>query len=842
MAEISLDLDTNIRDLEDSNRTTTKSDSQKHTQASTSKSPKSVVVRISKEKLEKPSCSDEKAKASTSKNSSNSKSTSTTTVSSQKKKELLKKAQQVKEKLAKEKEKEKSLAPKSKPELAEKGKEPPIVPEPHPVPENFNIPRISQAEPPTPRSSSPSRGRDVNRGSPRRSRSPRASARGEGRGSSRSARSRSPRRSHSRSASRRRSRSPYYRRRRSPSRSRSRENFRPYYNRSPRRRSPSPFVRRRFSPPRVYRPRDRSVSRSPTRYGPPRWQRGDDRFSGPRDDGFLRGPPPRGGFNQPWGRGFHHPPEFSQGFSRGQSDFQGFSEHSEQWGLTPIPPSSQSIPVVRDQMPASNTQMLPLPPDVMTGNSAQQSMIDSLKEELKGLSKTMLSFTSQMGKATQSTPDVDKSADLPPPTDSTFTRPADVPVVQPVAPPSSDVSSLDTSVGSRSTNKMVSRPQVEDEEMDLSSESEGESSEGDSSSEDSDEDSDEDSMVKTVDGFLDWPSLTQLITEKFSDRISPEEANATVARIDNLGGLVEKKETERVRLPMFPAIKEELVLFSKDIRCPASKAKARRDTNPLGRGVFPEAQKGLSVQAMSEDLRFNQPAQIDAGIERLLPPKKSTFNVQGRFSDENLRKMERDLRVNLSSLSYSLWSLDYATQTLSQMEEKEKKKKRKAALIPCISACRHSLSFLTTVVDRSALALATTILARRDSYLSQVDNLLPEEDHVMLRSSSFLDTSLFAGSTSDLVPKLEGLRRESQSRESVDVLTSLAKKGVSGSSSQKTTAGSGFTKKKSKKHSKKKGSKKAAATSGTVTTTSDQPATGGIKRTFRNKGKKSTKK
>ena len=839
MAEISLDSDTHIKDMDDSNSHSQKPDSQK-TVASTSssKTPRSVIVKISKEKLEK-SSSDEKSKATTSKNSSStSKSSSSSTVSTQKKKELLKKAQQVKERLAKEKEKNSTV---SKSDVPEKAKEPPVVPQPLPVPENYNIPRReSQTESSTPKSRSPSvRHRDDARASPRRSRSPRVQSRGNDRGSSRSARSRSPRRSRTRSASRRRSRSPYYRRRRSPSRSRSRE-FRPYFARSPRRRSPSPYVRRRFSPPRIYRPRDRSCSRSPGRYGPPRWQRGEDRFSGPREDGFARGPPPRPDFHPPWERGVpSQPPGVSHGFSRGQSDFTGFSDHSEQWGMPPNRPPQNSN-IHREQLPPSTTPMLAIPPEMIASNTAQQSMIDSLKEELKGLSQTMLSFTSQMGKSTQSVPDVSKTPAISSQKEIVHSSPGTTTVVQPAATPIPDIVSTDLNVSSRSTDKTASCVQPETDEMEVSSESGGESSDGeDSSSEESGEDSDDNTSVIKKEGFLEWTALNSLIVEKFQDRINPEESNVPAARIDNLGGLTERKETERIRLPMFPPIKDELFKLSVAIRNPPSKARARRDSLPLGRGVFPEAEKGLPIQALSEDLRFNQPAQLDAGIERLLPPKKSSFNVQGRFSDENLRKMERDLRVNLSSLSYALWSLDYTTQSLCQMRDASQ---NKDTLVPCISACKHALSFLTSVVDRSATTLATTVLARRDSYLSQMDPLLPEEDHITLRASSFLDTSLFAGNTCDLVPKLDNLRRESQSRESVDVLTSLAKKGVQGSTSQKSTAGSGFSKKKSKKHSKKKGSKKSGTSTAVVTTTTDQPASGGIQRTFRNKGKKSSKK
>ena len=151
---------------------------------------------------------------------------------------------------------------------------------------------------------------------------------------------------------------------------------------------------------------------------------------------------------------------------------------------------------------------------------------------------------------------------------------------------------------------------------------------------------------------------------------------------------------------------------------------------------------------------------------------------------------------------------------------------------------------MTTVVDRSSTALATSVLLRRDSYLSQMDTLLPEEDQVRLRASSFLDTKLFAGNISDIIPRVEDLRKESHNRESVDALTSLAKKGVETSATKSGTSGytANFSKKKSKKSSKKKSGKKNFTPSGTAKTSSEPSGTGAITRTFRNKSKKSGQK
>ena len=84
------------------------------------------------------------------------------------------------------------------------------------------------------------------------------------------------------------------------------------------------------------------------------------------------------------------------------------------------------------------------------------------------------------------------------------------------------------------------------------------------------------------------------------------------------------------------------------------KAKSNKDSKPLRKGCFPASERGLPVQALLGMLSFNHTAQVEPEIEKLLPGNKSSFNLQGRLSEENMRSLERDLRINLSSLSYVL--------------------------------------------------------------------------------------------------------------------------------------------------------------------------------------------
>ena len=494
-----------------------------------------------------------------------------------------------------------------------------------------------------------------------------------------------------------------------------------------------------------------------------------------------------------------------------------------------LPDRPQDLPVSR----------LALPPDPPVPST--QTDIDTLKEEIKGLSATMLALTSRMTNSTQPNPAT--STVVPP------QRVDDIPrqpptTVLPVNTQLVNTVQVEEQDRIKVTRQSSSKVPQDPEEMEVSSD---ESEEQSSVENQSDAESIADSEgatppMKSVEGVLDWTSMVSLILKKFQDRIPPEETSSNVSRIGNLGGMVEKKDEGRSKLPMYHPIREELTIFSTDICNPPSKLKAKRDSKPLGRGYFPESQKGLPVQALSGDLRFNHAAQVDTNVEKLLPQKKNTYSIQGRLSEENLRVMERNLRVSLSSLSYVLWNLDFATHSLSEISEDCDERD---LFNPIISACKHAMSFLSTVVDRSATSLASTVLLRRDSYLAQMDSLLPEEDQVKLRSASFLDTKLFAGNLTEIIPKLEELRKDSHSRESVEALASLAKKGVESSSSKSTSnvASSSSKKKNSKKFTKKKFSKKnAGQTSGNSTKTSSDQNGANITRTFHNKGKKSGSK
>ena len=491
----------------------------------------------------------------------------------------------------------------------------------------------------------------------------------------------------------------------------------------------------------------------------------------------------------------------------------------------------------QDRRPDPPAPVLAMPADTVIPESTTQSSINSLQENIRGLSETVMALASKMNDSTQ--------ASTSKRTDESTQNIVSTPVAtkNTVLPVSSPCSTGTTEEPRKSENsRIVSQIPQDSEEMEVSSES-GEDSGDEEHSSDDESVADSESNLRHAEGILDWPRLVSLIVEKFSDRIGPEDGQTTVNRIGNLGGLTEKKEGDRVRLPMFQPIIDELVAFSNDISNPQSKAKAKRDSKPLGRGSFPLSQRDLPIQALSDNLRFNHPAQIDSGVDKLLPSKKSSYVVQGRFSDDNLRTLERDLRVNLSSLSYVLWSLDFATQSMVELNEKSQDKE---AFISIISACRHAMSFLSTVVDRSATSLATSILARRDSYLAQMDGVIPEEEMVTLRSSSLMDTTLFAGTVVDLIPKVESLRKESQSRESVDALASLAKKGVSSSSAKPSVSNPGSSKKKStKKFSKKKsnGKKNFNASSGSsAKPATEQASSGNSGRSFRGKGKKQNNK
>ena len=432
--------------------------------------------------------------------------------------------------------------------------------------------------------------------------------------------------------------------------------------------------------------------------------------------------------------------------------------------------------------------------------------LDLLKKEMLGLTQTVKSLTSKIS-ASESRPvpivQTDLSRASPNVTEGTSTPSTGV--HGKLASSSSKTDNKNTTgVSKKPKQKRVSVPVSvnldllqPDSEIDTPVE---ESSSDEDIKGDSDVSLEEDYTMEAAEDILDWPSLAGLIVERFPDRIGPEPKSPIKTRISNLGGMTVSKTTERTRLPLYYPIEKALQLFSKDIRCPPVKARSKRDTKPLGRGFFPSSQRNLPLQALSGRLSFNHPAQVETEVDQLLPAGRTSYNVQGRLTEEHLRNMERDSRANLSSLSYVLWSMEYACSELKELADESEDADM---LYPALSACKHAMSFLSTVLDRSSTSMATLVLARRDSYLSQMDPLLKEEDRVNLRCSSLLDSTLFSGQPAAVVPGLDLLRRDTKERESVNALASLAKKGVEKQSS--SSSNNQKKKKKDKKFSKKRG-------------------------------------
>ena len=586
----------------------------------------------------------------------------------------------------------------------------------------------------------------------------------------------SPRRSRSKSPSRRRTRSPSYRRRSPCSHSRSRS---PGRNR----RSRSPY-QRRWSPVRWDR---YNRSRSPRRWSPrrddhERWRRDRSPPRGYQDQGMYRD-------DRGWEYGVDRA-HSSWVSGPGRPQGPHFEDHTNGWCR---PPPSTGPPLL--SIPEEMRPTIPV---------ATDNTLDLLKKEMLGLSQTVRSLSSQIS-ASESRANTTSQADTRVVTkipESTSAPPAGV--HGKLASNSSRTDENNTSGMAKNSKKKRNSVPVSINLDLLQPDSEIDTPEEESSSEEEvgeelDDSFQEENLLEPEEGIMDWPSLVTLIERRFSDRIGPEPQSPVKSRITNLGGMTAIKSTERTRLPIYAAVEKELRLFSQDIRFPPVKARAKRDTKPLGRGVFPGSQRNLPLQALSGRLTFNHPAQVESDIDQLLPSGRTSYNVQGRLTEEHLRNLERDHRANLSSLSYVCWSMEFACSYLKELAEGSPDSDM---LQPPLAACKHAMSYLSTVVDRSATAMATTVLARRDSYLAQMDPLIKEEDRVNLRCASFLDTRLFSGQVAAVVPGLEAMRRETKERESVNALTSIAKKSV-----EKQSSSSGYQKKKKKdkKFSKKKG-------------------------------------
>ena len=662
------------------------------------------------------------------------------------------------------------------------------VPAPLPVPENYDIPkRVARTPPRSAKSRTPSGSR-----SPRRRRD------------RHSPRRRSPRRRYSSS----RSRSPV------------------------RRRSRSPWSRRRTPPIRF---RDDRFPRSPRRWSPRRsWDR-EDRWS---VDVGSRGPPcpPPHPYERYEERRGWYPPDVQQPWSTGPSGpGPSYEEHSQAWSQAP-PPPVMARPVLSLPEDMTRNPVSSIPPD---------HSISLFKEELGGLQEMVKNLASQLAeKKNSSSSNVQTTTSkmaAPSQNEAASASPTPpVAVLQKQNKSTSQAGSRSAATTKKKPAKTLVSPDPDllapDSEIDTPVEEES-SDEEDTQPHVEENSDDEEVLAEETADTLEWPALVSLIVNQFSDRIGPEQDSPKRSRISNLGGMTAPKVSERKRLPMFEAIHKELRLFSGDVKDPPNKAKSKKDSKPLGRGCFPPSERGLPVQALSGMLRFNHPAQVEPEVDKLLPGNKNSYNVQGRLTEENMRSLERDLRVNLSSLSYVLWALDFASENLKELAEDAEDSEM---ILPAYSAVQHALSFMSTVVDRSSTALTTTILTRRDSYLAQIDALLPEEEIINLRSSGLMDTRLFAGQASSALPVLETKRKYFKERESVQALTSLAKKGVEKSQGSSYSPASKKNKKSKKNYQEKKGKQSYSSNApkaGGDTASSGAPK----KKSFRSKKGKSSK-
>ena len=98
--------------------------------------------------------------------------------------------------------------------------------------------------------------------------------------------------------------------------------------------------------------------------------------------------------NRPWRGGFHpNSQDFHPRFDSTGPSFQGFEEHSAQWGVNmDHPPPNIFTPDRRPDLPGPR---LPMP--VETPVPSTQTDLDVLKQEIKGLSATMLALSSSAG-------------------------------------------------------------------------------------------------------------------------------------------------------------------------------------------------------------------------------------------------------------------------------------------------------------------------------------------------------------------------------------------------------------------------------------------------------------
>ena len=281
-----------------------------------------------------------------------------------------------------------------------------------------------------------------------------------------------------------------------------------------------------------------------------------------------------------------------------------------------------------------------------------------------------------------------------------------------------------------------------------------------------DESDNGDSPELVVEKVLPWEDIASSIIESHPDAYLSDVSDQT--RDNTTSNLVEmvEKAPSKAKLSLFPAMKKGLENLASTVLSPPVTSKSRVDADPLSKGVFPAAtNKGLPTTLPVGLPKFHSPSLADSKSLKLLPTGKTSFpSTKSSVSEDTMRKLELDARVNLSSLSYALWCISFAKDRVESLREEVD---AEDSLAPIFSSLHYALSHLSTTMDCSSVNLVTNVLIRRDTHMSHIDPLLDPSEVSSLRASSFLSPSLFANTSDSMIKSLEARKKEKASSDSV---------------------------------------------------------------------------
>jgi hypothetical protein len=246
-----------------------------------------------------------------------------------------------------------------------------------------------------------------------------------------------------------------------------------------------------------------------------------------------------------------------------------------------------------------------------------------------------------------------------------------------------------------------------------------------------------------------WSNIVELVGKTFPiGSVTPPKKKA---RISDMSSSLPVRQ----RLPLFPQLQEALDFTQKEVEYSKPSSKAQ-EYGPLSQGKYPTADKKRDLFPPSSMSQFLAPSLEDVALNSMGKSGNLCRPTFIKLTPDSLRKLEKDQRAIVASLSNALWSTHTAEHLLKDIAAEHPDSEEAKTVLDLTSA---SKSWMLTVADRATVALSTFILMRRDSFLSGLDPLVDTDWASKMRAAPFTTPTLF-GETATLASQALAKSRE----------------------------------------------------------------------------------